>query len=408
MAQARNRNRRRRKRAATAVPRPAPATPAAQRPDARAARRAAAWRIALPAVLFAACFGAYVSNGDFLPGNDQVGNMLASVNLLKRGALSIGPPDAPDAFFWTLQQSDGRPPVHVTVDDWNDAADTAYRQGRLRVASHYYYLAATTRADAYVNTFGLGAALMGVPVYALLDLFVDLEENRRWWWHGGAVTASLLTGVRGGVRVPGGARLRRAAAGVSGGAGVRAGQLRVADQQPGALAAPGQHLLPQPRRLVPGAPPGTNARRRLVRGGVRHGGAVPPGERDGGRVRRSVSAVGQPPPLRRLRARRTASAGGPVRLQQLLVRQPVHVRPERGVEAHRAVEHGVGTSLAELVAGERSGTAGQPGARSGLVLAGAAVRAGQRGGGMEAAALPAADPAAGVGRAVDAGGRRVV
>jgi hypothetical protein len=37
----------------------------------------------LPAVLFVVCLGAYVSNGDFLPGNDQVGNMLFSVNLLR-------------------------------------------------------------------------------------------------------------------------------------------------------------------------------------------------------------------------------------------------------------------------------------------------------------------------------------
>ena len=142
-------------------------------------------------MLFALCFAAYVSNGDFLPGNDQAGNMLFSVNLLKRHALSISPPHAPDAFFWTLEQSGG--PVRVTVDAWNREAEAAYRQGRLRAPSHYYYLSATTHPDVYVNTFGLGAALAGLPVYAVLDLFVDLAADRFWWWHGGAVTASLLT-----------------------------------------------------------------------------------------------------------------------------------------------------------------------------------------------------------------------
>ena len=58
-----------------------------------------------------------------------------------------------------------------------------------------YYLAATTRPDVYVNTFGLGAALLGLPGYALLDLFVELESDRFWWWHGGALTASLLTAL---------------------------------------------------------------------------------------------------------------------------------------------------------------------------------------------------------------------
>ena len=143
-------------------------------------------------MLFVVCLAAYVSNGDFLPGNDQAGNMLFSVNLLKRGALSVSPPHAPDAFFWTLEQP-GQPPQRVTFDDWNSAVDDAYRQGRLTAPSHYYYLSATTRPDVYVNTFGLGAALAGLPGYAVLDLFVDIAADRYWWWHGGALTASLLT-----------------------------------------------------------------------------------------------------------------------------------------------------------------------------------------------------------------------
>ena len=141
-----------------------------------------------------ACFGAYVSNGDFSPGNDQVGNMLFSVNLLKRHSFSLSPPDAPNSFFWTLEQP-GAVPRSVTIDDWNGAAETAYRRGQLTAPSHYYYLAGTIRPDQYVNTFGIGAPLAGLPVYAVLDLFVDIEANRYWWWHGGALTASLLTAL---------------------------------------------------------------------------------------------------------------------------------------------------------------------------------------------------------------------
>ena len=55
----------------------------------------------LPEILVTACFAAYVGNGDFLPGNDQMGNMLFSVNLLKRHSFAISPPDAPQAFFWS-------------------------------------------------------------------------------------------------------------------------------------------------------------------------------------------------------------------------------------------------------------------------------------------------------------------
>ena len=30
----------------------------------------------------------------------------------------------------------------------------------------------------YVNTFGVGAPLAGLPEYAVLDLFVDIEHDR--------------------------------------------------------------------------------------------------------------------------------------------------------------------------------------------------------------------------------------
>ena len=140
------------------------------------------------------CMGVYLSNGDFLPGGDQEGNMLFSINLLKRHSLSLGPLDAPYSFFWTLEQP-GQQPLNVTVAEWTSAADEAYRDGRLQTRGHQYFLAETARHDVFVNTFGLGTPLFGLPVYALLDLFVDIETDRFWWWHGGALTASLLTAV---------------------------------------------------------------------------------------------------------------------------------------------------------------------------------------------------------------------
>ena len=149
----------------------------------RAAARVAASRHFLPALLFAACLGAYLGNGDFLPGNDQVGNMLFSLNLLKRHSLSLSPPDAPEAFFWTLERP-GQEPAGTTISEWTDEVDAAYREGRLRAPSYFYYLAPTRHPEVYVNTFGIGAPLAGLPVYALLDLFVDLESDRFWWWHG--------------------------------------------------------------------------------------------------------------------------------------------------------------------------------------------------------------------------------
>ena len=49
--------------------------------------------------------------------------------------------------------------------------------------------------EVYVNTFGVGAPLAGLLVYAVLDLFVDIEHHRFWWWYGAALTASRLTAL---------------------------------------------------------------------------------------------------------------------------------------------------------------------------------------------------------------------
>ena len=144
----------------------------------------------LPILLSVVCFGAYVSNGDFLFGGDQEGNMLLSVNLLKRNTFSLRPPDAPGAFFWRLERP-GENSLRVTVNAWDREVNDLYEKGQLKARGHYY-LAQTTRPDVYVNAFGIGSAIVGLPVYAVLDFFVDVESDRYWWWHGGALTASLL------------------------------------------------------------------------------------------------------------------------------------------------------------------------------------------------------------------------
>jgi hypothetical protein len=147
----------------------------------------------LPVLLFLVCFGAYVSNGDFLPGHDQQGNMLASVNLLKRHTFSLSPPDSPTSFTWRLERP-GKEAQLGALGEWSQEAAEAYELGHFK-AVNPYYLAKTTRPEQYVNTFGIGAAMTALPVYAFLDLLVDIETNRYWWWHGGALTGSLLTAL---------------------------------------------------------------------------------------------------------------------------------------------------------------------------------------------------------------------
>ena len=81
------------------------------------------------------------------------------------------------------------------VDEWTEPTAAAYREGPLAVRSHFYYVSPTVLPGVYVSPFGIGTPLAGLPVYAALDLFVDIANDRFWWWHGAALTASLLTAL---------------------------------------------------------------------------------------------------------------------------------------------------------------------------------------------------------------------
>ena len=340
--------------------------------------RVAASKHFLPAILFAVCFGVYVGNGDFLPGNDQVGNMLFSANLLKRHSFAISPPVAPQAFFWTIAKP-GQEPVPTAIEEWTESTGAAYREGRLAATSHFYYASPNVFPEVYVNTFGVGAPLAGAPVYAVLDLFVDIEHDRFWWWHGAALTASLLTALAAlfvflaarGFAQPVPAALIALAFGL--------GSCAWPVSSQALWQHPVSTFLLRPRRLVAAAQRGAPAGCRLVRGGARDGGAVPPHRRGGGAVHGSISAVRGPPPVRRLRARRAAVPGA-------------RLRAERGSGWHRAFEDGLRRPVAEFLARESARPVVQPGTGPGLVLARAAARLGQRGVRVARPALPSPDP----------------
>ena len=118
--------------------------------------------------------------------------MLFSVNLLKNQSFSVTVQDAPSSFYWKLEEP-GEEPRGVVVGEWDWRIGALYEQGRLKPYTYQYYLAETTHPGKFVSTFGIGTALVGLPVYAVLDLFTDIETDHWWWWHGGALTASLLT-----------------------------------------------------------------------------------------------------------------------------------------------------------------------------------------------------------------------
>ena len=60
--------------------------------------------------------------------------MLFSVNLLTRHSFSISPPDAPQAFFWTVERP-AEEPVSTFVDEWTESTEEDYRDGQMAARS---------------------------------------------------------------------------------------------------------------------------------------------------------------------------------------------------------------------------------------------------------------------------------
>ncbi len=146
-----------------------------------------------PVWLFLVCFGAYTINGDPFYGNDQKSNMIISVNLLKNHSFAVTPKQAPQEFFWVLQEP-GAEGKWARIHRWDPETTALYESGKIKPHPPYY-LVESRRPGHYVSVFGAGAALTALPFYALLNLFGDVAANHYLWWHGAKLLAAALVAL---------------------------------------------------------------------------------------------------------------------------------------------------------------------------------------------------------------------
>jgi len=134
---------------------------------------------AVALALFVALLGIYHIDGDFQMSNDAKPNMYLAMELLKEGRLTFTPERMPFMFVWRLETPDG--PVMYQFRRWEETLQgrppaELRREGLLSEPNPRYYIvpskrmAPETGKTLYVNTFGPGAALAALPVYAVLDL----------------------------------------------------------------------------------------------------------------------------------------------------------------------------------------------------------------------------------------------
>lgn len=131
----------------------------------------------MAAAVFAVALTVYLGSGDVQPGRDPSANVALPANVLLHGRLSFAPEHWPELFIWQ-QQADGS----------------------LSLQRPGYYLTASLRDDArgaprYVNSFGIGAGLTALPVYAVASLAADLREPATRWRLGKLSAALCAAGV---------------------------------------------------------------------------------------------------------------------------------------------------------------------------------------------------------------------
>ena len=201
------------------------------------ARPAAPARDAPPrSVMFAGIvFGLlliYHANGDFLPGRDSVTNAWLPVAVLNDGQLAFRPSRMPYLFDWQLADTnevvrfarwdqvlapstaEGSAPLGNSPGGTSPGGDSQagssmaelYRARKLVLRGPGYYLFPSRRVDGrtgerlYANTFGPGAGLTALPVFASLRLIVrDLRAHPKLVWYAAKFAASLLVALSAGL-----------------------------------------------------------------------------------------------------------------------------------------------------------------------------------------------------------------
>jgi len=159
------------------------------------------WAIAL--AVFLALLGVYHLNCDFFQmSNDAMPNLHLPVTLLKEGNLSFTPDEMPFMFVWTLETPGG--PLPRTFWRWDEKFQGRTfaglrRAGLLSLADHRYYVVPSVRTDRatgqrlYVNTFGPGAGLVALPLFAALEAIAgDLARNTRLMYCAGKFVAAVM------------------------------------------------------------------------------------------------------------------------------------------------------------------------------------------------------------------------
>jgi len=140
----------------------------------------------------------YSSNGGPLPGNDTKASAWLPVVVLDRGELTFTPDDEPFMFTWKIATADGPRRIafdnrHWTMDVDGKTLAEHRAAGTLQVVKGKYYVRETVHDGRYAGSYGPGAGLAALPVFAAFRLAgADLSPGEAAPWVAAKAAASLF------------------------------------------------------------------------------------------------------------------------------------------------------------------------------------------------------------------------
>jgi hypothetical protein len=152
-------------------------------------------------LLFCVLLGAYLANGDFLPGNDATANVRLAGKLVAKHSLTFTAGGEPFMFDWRLHTAEGERSAHFRA--WQSKLNDVpikriLERGDLTQPKPYYYLMETRQPGVYANKYGLGAGLFAVPfvaaVYPFAHDFYDRPSADILWYAAKVAAACAAAG----------------------------------------------------------------------------------------------------------------------------------------------------------------------------------------------------------------------
>jgi hypothetical protein len=132
-------------------------------------------------LIFLFLLGAYLANGDFMPGHDATGNVRLAGKMVTQRKLVFTPDEDPFMFEWHLKTPQGE--QHANFRSWystlnGEPVRRAYERGDLTKPAPHYFLMNTRQPGVFANRYGLGASLFAVPFVAAVYPFArDLYQR---------------------------------------------------------------------------------------------------------------------------------------------------------------------------------------------------------------------------------------